>query len=700
MEDFKKFNGVAAAPVKIRKKINDKMQTVLVDDNIFTFDTETTSVFIFPDRIEKFNFKNPPEYYRDATPAGYLYIWMFSVNNKVFYGRRGEDFTSFLHLVSEALEKIRFIVYVHNLPFDFQFLRNYITDFEVFARSPRQPLTAYSPTFNVEFRDSLALTNCKLEKLPAIFELPVKKQTGLLDYNVIRHSSTPLTKEELKYCEYDCLVLYHLICKFKGIYGSVAKIPLTQTGIVRKECQKLYQKNSAYHAHIRQIYPKTAGLFYFIMRAFWGGYTHANYLYIGEILKDIDSWDITSSYPFVMLSEKYPQSPWVKSHVSDFKNLDTKNFCYILDITFTNLNSKTYNHFLSRSKCYNLYKCVTDNGRIVSAERVRVFCTNVDLDIIRKTYKFTDYKINKAVRSKLGYLDRDFLLKILELYGLKTKLKNVAGKNLDYQLSKQKLNSLYGMSVTNLIKDDFKFDNNAWEDVRQLTDNEVTDKLQEISKSFATFLTPSYGIFVTAYARHNLWENIIKLDKDVVYSDTDSVKFIGKHDDVISAYNKKAIKKLKKAMVENDIDLSLIEPKDPKGVSHVLGVFEHDGHYDRFVTLGAKKYSYEIKGEVYLTLSGVNSSTGAKGLEKLENFKKGFLFDYKSAGKHLVSYNDNQPPVTLVDEYGVVETRCDLYGVNLRPNIYSLGVDPEFEHYYLTAPNFSLKCSNIETADL
>ena len=696
MLHYSQFNTVAAIPIKIRKKINGKMQSVLCDDNIYTLDTETTSLFVFADRTEKFDKSKPPEYYKTAVSVGYMYIWTISINDTVYYGRTGAELLEFMAMIKNAV-KMRFIVYVHNLSFDFQFIRNYITDFDVFARSPRQPLTAYTPTFNAEFRDSLALTNCKLEKLTDVFDLPVSKQTGSLDYNIIRNSCTPLTETELKYCEYDNLVLYHCILKFKSIYGNVAKIPLTQTGIIRKECQAIYAKDNDYHKHIKSIYPQDHKTFYFLMRCFFGGYVHANYIHANRIIENVQSWDFASSYPTVMLCEKYPQTNFVKSCVQRFDQLLEDDYAYLLDITFYNVNAKTYNHYISISKCYDLYNVFTDNGRIVSADCMRCYITNIDLQIMRKCYKFSDYKINKAMRAKLGYLDRRFLLKILELYGAKTKLKGVEGKNLEYQLSKQKVNALYGMSVTNLIKDSFEFKNNEWSDVKQLTDIEVNVKLQEIAKSYATFLTPAYGVFVTAYARRNLWDNILKIDSDLIYADTDSLKFIGNHSDVIDAYNKKIIKKLRKACKENDIDVALLAPADIDGNTHQLGVFDNDGNYNRFITMGAKKYAYEDNSGLHITVSGVNSKTGAKGLQRLENFQKGFLFDYDAAGKKLITYNDTQIPVEIIDEYGNKETRTELFGVCMRDNVYKLGIEGSYLDYILKCPNYSIKCSNIDT---
>ena len=698
MLHYSQFTSPPAVTCKYRKKINGKLKTVLCDDNIYCCDTETTSLFKINDSVELFNKKHTPKYYRSAIPYGYMYIWVISVNDIVYYGRTGAELVEFMTQLHAAIPT-RKIIYIHNLSFDFQFIRNYITDFEVFARSPRQPLTAYTPTYNAEFRDSLALTNCKLEKLTDVFKLPVRKKTGDLDYNVIRNSKTPLTETELEYVEYDVLVLYYLIQTFKSQYDHVCKIPLTQTGIVRRECQALYAKNVDYHMHIRTIYPKNPADWYFIMRAFWGGYVHANYLHAGKIIDNVRSFDFSSSYLTVMIGEKYPQSPWIRSGVKKFSDLIENDYCYILDITFDHITAATYNHYLSRSKCYDVYNVYEDNGRVVSADNLRVYCTNVDLQIIRKAYKFKSYKINKALRSRLGYLDKDFLLQILTYYAQKTTLKG--GDELKYALTKIKVTSCYGMAVTNLIKDNFDFKDNEWQPVRELTDDEVNEKLQEISKSFATFLTPAYGVFITAYARRNLWDTIFKIDRDLVYADTDSNKFVGDHIDVINEYNKKITKKLREACKAIGIDPSLLSPVDRKGIPHPLGVFENDGNYDQFVTLGAKKYAYVTEGELHITVSGVNRKTGAKALGDIRNFKKGFVFDYDGAGKQLISYNDRQSDTIIIDDYGNAETRSEIYGVNLRPNVYQLGMSLDYmDLIEYIGPNYSLRCSNIKNTTI
>ena len=102
----------------------------LYDDNIYSFDLETTSVFYDGTRIFKFDYNLSNEAYSCFEPLGYMYIWQFSINENVIFGRTWNEFIEFLTALTQKSYGI-IIIYVHNLAFEFQFLRNVINDFEV-----------------------------------------------------------------------------------------------------------------------------------------------------------------------------------------------------------------------------------------------------------------------------------------------------------------------------------------------------------------------------------------------------------------------------------------------------------------------------------------------------------------------------------------------------------------------------------------
>ena len=107
---------------------------------------------------------------------------------------------------------------------------------------------------------------------------------------------------------------------------------------------------------------------------------------------------------------------------------------------------------------------------------------------------------------------------------MKTTLKDVEGKEELYMQSKQFLNSLFGMCVTDIILPDISFKNNDWYRKEQTTDS-VQSKLDEIqSHFFKNFLAYQWGVWVTAYARRELMLAVNHCGSDEAYHDTDSCK--------------------------------------------------------------------------------------------------------------------------------------------------------------------------------
>lgn len=69
------------------------------------------------------------------------------------------------------------------------------------------------------------------------------------------------------------------------------------------------------------------------------------------------------------------------------------------------------------------------------------------------------------------------------------------------------------MCVTNEIRNNVEF-KDEWIEL-ELTNDEILEKLLEQKEK--AFLSYSYGVWVTAFARYNLLSNLIKLDNKVIY---------------------------------------------------------------------------------------------------------------------------------------------------------------------------------------
>ncbi len=369
-------------------------------------------------------------------------------------------------------------------------------------------------------------------------------------------------------------------------------------------------------------------------------------------------------------------------------------FAYLLVVRFKNLKCKYYNNFISFSKCREIRGGHYDNGRVISADSLEITLTDIDFKFILKSYD-CDYDILESYSTYYRYLPKQYINFILDKYETKTKLKNVQGKEIEYALSKNMFNSLYGMTVTNTIRDKVIYDNdNGWI-TEPLSNNEILIKLcEEKSKGFLSF---SYGVWVTAYARRNLLENVLLLDDWVIYCDTDSVKLASGYDkSIIDSYNDSVIQKLKKVSKDLDIKFSRFSPEDIKGNKHCLGLFEKEytsddksKTYSEFKTLGAKKYAYKTTDDkIKITVSGVPKS-GSKSLDgSLDNFTDDLVFRYEDTGKNILLYNDEQKPIRVTDYLGNTKTIADSSGSCILPTTYVLknSVDMSMLEISTTSP--------------
>ena len=191
----------------------------------------------------------------------------------------------------------------------------------------------------------------------------------------------------------------------------------------------------------------------------------------------------------------------------------------------------------------------------------------------------------------------------------------------------------------------------------------------------------SYGVWVTAYARRNLLENVLQLDDYVIYCDTDSVKLASGYDkNIILNYNKSVIDKLKKVSDDLKIDFKRFSPKDINGNNHTLGLFEKEYTsddktftYKEFKTLGAKKYAYRTTDDkVKITVSGVPKKGAAALNNDLDNFSDDLVFKYEDTGKNILLYNDMQEPIEVTDYLGNTKLISDISGSCILPTTYVL----------------------------
>lgn len=604
----------------------------------------------------------------DEIKQAVMYHWQACIDGMICVGRTWDEFDTFLQEIDRWLpEGFCLVFYVHNLGYEFQFLRA-IHDFqpdEVFCLTGRKVAKCEIGS-RFEFRCSYCLTNMSLREF--LKKMGVEHQKGELDYTVRRFPWTPLTDQELEYCIIDVLGLYEALrVMFKSDKNTIADVPLTSTGYVRTDFKRA-MRQGGYLPMVHECAP-SYDVYLALRRAFRGGNTHANRCYTGIILDNVTSYDRASSYPDVLVNMPYPVKPFIKDRTSDPDQLE-EGFPYVMCVDFFDmeLSDPFYGcPYLSIHKCYNLQGAINDNGRVVKAKRFQTWLTDIDLAIVRQQYTWSRAVITTCYRSEYGLLPSGMKDVTMEYYERKTKLKGVKGQEVYYMKAKNKLNSIYGMCATNPVRTSLVFNGHDF-DVAEVDEQEALRKANK--KSFTVF---AWGCWCTAWARWWLEKAIRLCGHNFVYCDTDSVKYVGSVD--FTELNTEIQAKSEKHHAYAD---------DPAGVRHYLGVYEHDDTYKRFCTLGAKKYAYEdMDGRLHITIAGV-SKRGAAEMGCLENFREGFIFR-ESAGQEAY-YNDDWMEEPVEIDGHLLAISPNIY---LQQGEYTLGLTLEYKRlFHLTQEQF------------
>lgn len=611
----------------------------------------------------------------------------------------------------------KIVVFVHNLSYEFQFIKDFFKFEKILCTSNRKIIAA--ETDQIVFRCSYFLSNQNLDNFLKNENVPEIFRKTNMDYLVERFPWTPLTKEEEVYCANDVkglhIALEHRISQCHN--EDINNLPLTSTGYVRKACRKAVScnKNNRFRFKRERLDKET---FEMCHEAFRGGNTHANRLYVNKVVNNLGQQDERSAYPAVLCIFDYPTKFFdlkpFKQNEFDYYLKNHKKWAMLIKVAFKNIRLRNpdatpvpyistskckhlaFNYCKKDSKAKNKYKksLQVDNGRVLEAAFLETIVTEQDYLILKSQYIWEDEKITQVKVSKKKPIPKELKAQILKFYYDKTTLKQDedspdfdADIAYNYARSKELLNGIYGMHVTNPCKEDYTFNEDTHSVESSLRPSE--ELLDEYYESFSSFLSYQVGIWVTSYARAWLQEGIDacfnpKTGKsDIIYCDTDSCKYLNPdlHKAAFDEINARRIKLAEKREAYVDYE----------GKRYYLGIFTEEPEAIRFKTWGAKKYMYsylkkEKDGSSHIdykiTISGVNKKKGKACIDEAVTagkFKdpfdigKGFCF-------HSVKTTSCYMDHTKVHEYEV-EGKKVYYASNIAmyPNSYTLGMTYEFE---------------------
>ncbi len=588
---------------------------------------------------------------------------------------------------SKKKSKPKMLIFIHNMSYEFSFLRKYYKITKLFAKEKRKPV--YFEIDNLIFLDSYLIENKSLANLAKDYNLSTQKAIGDLDYSKIRNSLTPLTFAEKRYNYNDVKILseYAEHVYFKQYLIKEGYMPLTNTQKVR-HAMKSYimekggkQANDKIKERISQLFPPSALDYRLMFRwLFRGGFVHANKNYANVLLKNIHCVDFTSSYIYVLLCGYFPMSEFTYCDNLQEMKKHLEKGCCIMKVTFYNIKQKTNHSIESFSKCINPKNYKLDNGRIMQADEITVYLTELDYEMYCNFYEWENMEIHEFKYARRGRLPEYVIIPMLEFYKNKNSLKGVKGMETQYMKSKNMLNSFYGCMVTRIVFDEILLDENGnW-------DKKPSNKKYE--KYCKALLSPYWGIWTTAHARYNELTLLHNL-RGVIYSDTDSHKYLHKYHDynigIIDNYNKGVYNQIIDACNHYGIDKTIViqEKKNIpyySQMNNTLGFASFDGNYIAFKTLGAKRYIYLDENlERHTTIAGLPKNFYVKENNSIYRFFTNFTNNYVAKNCKLCSvYCDDYTSEYVMDEYGNCELMEIESHVTLEEIDFSLTIDTDY----------------------
>lgn len=569
----------------------------------------------------------------DGRNLSYWTAWIESGKDFIpFHGKSYEDLSNFFDelcdcsRVEEMEEPMRSFllsqkdkfgveihIYDHRLSHDFQLLRNiYGKEFaklgkNVFARTERRPYRAKARNrkVNMYFHETSILASMPIDDWA---------HTIGIDFSKIENDKL----DQLSFGS--SLITAKGMVKYREKYGTLSNIPMTQSGCVRKNLKEKLLKNNdwtktcgeALKSYDFKTYSK-------LCRAFIGGSCGFNNNYLNILLENVESYDISSAYPFVLASKKFPVGPWEKTD----KN-DDENYFYLYEVEITNICSKYQNLFFPSEKIENEKNSISFNDKLYSADMIKITVTDIDLDTIKKMYDYDDITYISIYRSKAEYLPNEISYFILKIYIQKTQLKGI--DEVKYNEIKRYINCIYGVFVTRDITDDVYFihkdvgDEYGWDTV-DLT-KELFDKKLEEMKQKPQWKTYQIGVWVTAYVRSILFDMIAKFDNRIVYFDTDCIKGFFTEED--------------KAYIKQYNESTESTEKYP------IGQFLKEDAAEEFKVIGTKTYASKVKGKIKTTIAGLPKEAGPRMIKNVDDLEIGIKWSKELSGRTTTTYYDKK----------------------------------------------------------
>lgn len=567
---------------------------------VAAFDTETST-------IEK-----------DGEQIAFMYVWQMAVENEAFYGRTWSEFKLCLQKMKNEMHlavDYKLIVYVHNLKYDFGFYKKEVNlDGNDFVARSRRTVLKHIMDDCFEVRDSAVYTEEPLEHMGE--EIGIPKMKGY-DYNRIRHALTPLTPEELEYCEHDVLILTRYFrIEAEKLNCSIYKLALTATQKIKRGINEEFARESRMYQNMimsRQLKDNDHDnhILDLLKHAFFGAFNYSSQLIRGITQDNVAGIDISACYGAQCLMHPYPVGKFtpiaLPESTDDLKN-NPRYAGKAMLITFAakDVSAKYADIGFLPINVHNYWQRPASDinniasKRVLTAAKLEMTLTDVDFRLFLEFYSYSAIKFVSIMASDYGDMPPYMIRSIekthrkkLEIQKRNNELKKIRpltlSEQLEYIHAKTGVSRIYGILVQDPVRDIYEWNPEI---------NDIQKNGEQKNKSQFQPVLYQWGVWVVAWARYEILRLLLKLsgtgknfdDLKTLYSDTDSLyfKFTESDVEIVKSYND-----MINAKIANVAKKYRLNPEALTGIGTLKITY-----YQQFKTTGIKQYCY-IQDDVF-----------------------------------------------------------------------------------------------------
>ena len=324
-----------------------------------------------------------------------------------------------------------------------------------------------------------------------------------------------------------------------------------------------------------------------------GGYYMINEKYVDKIVENVYSFDSSSSHISLMARKPYPYGGFTREENMEkqIEVIKGDYYTWIGKFCFTGITQEI-----------PLPVDLLKYGHIVDGEYFLVL-TDVDWDWFKRVYRWKSFRIIDLFYSRKRPLEKNYARMIQRLYEEKEGQKK---GTFAKEIFKFRAELPFGQSIkapTYLREAVYSSSTNTFAVARK--DKEEFDVVEKRLKK--RDYPYQYGLWTVAYSRAELINLILRIGIDnVVYADTDCVKFVGEENlEILKKYNR-----------EIDLEFDKINYKRKMDLGPKIGRWKDEGLLRKFKAIGIKWYMTEdTEGNLDVKCSGADK-------EKLKEFLK------------------------------------------------------------------------------